>query len=247
MVDFEAVTGRGVRGVVSGEALLLGSPLWMSEQGVVLAPLEADLRRLEDEANTVVVLARAKGPKLLGALGIADALKPTATGAVKTLTSMGIEAAMVTGDNPRTAQAIATQAGISLVFAQVLPADKAGRVAELQKQGKLVAFVGDGINDAPALAQADVGIAMGTGTDIAIDTAGVVLVKGDPLKAAWALGLARRTWAVICQNLFWAFFYNLAALPLAAMGQLNPMIAAGAMALSSVSVVSNSLRLRGVR
>jgi P-type E1-E2 ATPase len=177
-------------------------------------------------------------------MGIADTLKPDAKEAVVSLHAQGIQTALITGDNQKTADAIAAAIGIERVFAEVLPQDKAGQVRLLQSQGKRVAFVGDGINDAPALAQADLGIAMGTGTDIAIEAGNIVLVKGHPLKVVEALRLSRLTFKTIKQNLFWAFFYNVAAIPLAAFGLLNPMIAAGAMAISSVTVVGNSLRIK---
>ncbi|MGH8928596.1 MAG: HAD-IC family P-type ATPase, partial [Acidimicrobiia bacterium] len=179
-----------------------------------------------------------------GVLAVADSVRETASQAVGTLKAMGLETAMVTGDNRRTADAIADGLGIDSVVADVLPAQKAEEVARFQQHVGQVAFVGDGINDAPALTQADLGIALGTGTDVAAEAADVVLMSGDPMLVPAALGLARKTLGIIKGNLFWAFAYNLAAIPLAALGYLDPMIAAGAMAFSSVSVVANSLRLR---
>jgi Cu+-exporting ATPase len=182
--------------------------------------------------------------RALGILAIADSLKADAVESIKLLAAQRVRSVMVTGDNVRTARAIAQNLGVADVRAEVLPQDKAKEVRDLQALGKRVAFVGDGINDAPALAQADLGIAMGTGTDIAIEAGHIVLVKGSPLKVVEALNLARITFKTIRENLFWAFAYNVAAIPLAALGLLNPMIAAAAMALSSVTVVGNSLRIR---
>ena len=203
---------------------------------------EASRDRHEMLGRTVVAVA--KGGKLLGLVAIADTVKDDAAAAVQLLRSQGLVPMMMTGDNQNAARAIADQLGIDKVFSEVLPHEKADKVRELQEQGARVAFVGDGINDAPALARADLGIAMGTGTDIAIEAGNIVLLKGSPLKVVEALSLSHLTFKTIRQNLFWAFFYNAAAIPLAAIGWLNPMIAAGAMAISSVTVVGNSLRIK---
>jgi Cu+-exporting ATPase len=180
-------------------------------------------------------------------VAVADTVREGAAAAVQALRAGKVHVAMITGDNRRTAEAIAAQLRIGGVLAEVLPQDKAGAIGRLQREGRRVAFVGDGINDAPALTQADLGMAVGTGTDVAIEAGGVVLMSGDPTLSAVALRLARRTFRTIAQNLFWAFAYNAAAIPLAATGLLNPMIAAGAMAFSSVTVIGNSLRLRRFR
>ena len=184
------------------------------------------------------------GDQVAGFLALTDALKPAAVEAVSGLHRAGLETVMITGDNRVAAEAIARRAGIGRVLAEVLPAEKAAEIARLQSAGRRVAMVGDGINDAPALAQADLGVALGTGADVAIEASDVTIVSGDPRLAVAAITLSRRTLRVIKQNLFWAFAYNIAALPLAALGLLSPMIAAGAMALSSVSVMLNALRLR---
>ena len=212
------------------------------EHGVPLIQPAARAEQYEADAKTVFMVAQDQ--KLVGMIAVADTLKQDAKAAIARLHAQGVATVMMTGDNRRTAEAIAAQIGIDMVFAEVLPQDKAGHVRELQRKGKRVAFVGDGINDAPALVQADLGIAMGTGTDIAIEAGNIVLVKGHPLKVIEALALSRLTFRTIKQNMFWAFFYNVAAIPLAALGLLNPMIAAAAMAGSSLTVVGNSLRIK---
>jgi Cu+-exporting ATPase len=241
--EFENLAGKGVQARIEGAAVIVGSPRLMKEEGVAFSPTdEAALGENEALGRTVVALAKAG--KLLGLIAIADTLKADAREAIQLLRSKGLEPSMITGDNRRAAKAIADELGIGRVFAEVLPHEKADKVRELQEQGARVAFVGDGINDAPALARADLGIAIGTGADIAIEAGNIVLVKGSPLKVLEALLLSKLTFKTIRQNLFWAFFYNVAAIPLAVIGLLNPMIAAGAMAISSVSVVGNSLRIK---
>jgi P-type Cu+ transporter len=240
--DFVNVAGKGIKGRIDNAAVLIGNPRFIGEEGIQLSGIRAQIEAHQARAETIVVVARNGEP--VGIIAIADTLKNDAMEAVAQLKNEGIAAVMITGDNRATAAAIARELHIDQFFAEVLPQDKASEVQRLQDEGKRVAFVGDGINDAPALAQADLGIAIGTGTDIAIEAGNIVLVKGSPLKIIEALRLSRVTFRTIKQNLFWAFFYNLAAIPLAAFGLLNPMIAAGAMALSSVSVVGNSLRIR---
>ena len=240
---FGAVAGHGVRAEVDGRVVWVGRRKLAAEAGLQLplALLEA-AERLEAGGRTAV-LAGWDG-QVRGVLAVADTLKDDAAEVVARLGRMGLEVAMITGDNVRTAEAVARQAGIARVMAEVLPWDKVGEVARLQGEGRVVAMVGDGINDAPALMRADLGIAIGTGTDVAIESSDLTLVRGDLAGVPTAIELSRRTYRTILQNLGWAFVYNLAALPLAAFGLLNPMIAGAAMALSSVSVVSNSLRLR---
>lgn len=240
--EFENLAGRGVRGRIGNDQLLVGSGRLMREFGISTEAYHQKMEELENQAKTVIAVSRNK--KIIGIIAIADTLKEDARDAVGKLRLAGIETVMITGDNKRTAEAIAKQVGIEKIFAEVLPQDKTEKVKILQRDGLKVAFVGDGINDAPALMQADLGIAIGTGTDIAIEAGNIVLVKGHPLKVVEVLALTRITFRTIKQNMFWAFFYNVAVLPLAAFGLLNPMIAAGAMAFSSVSVVGNSLRIK---
>ncbi|MDO8557647.1 MAG: heavy metal translocating P-type ATPase [bacterium] len=246
---FLAIPGKGIRGSLRIENGLrdihMGTAQFLKGEGIETAALDAAWERLQSEGKTAMGLAVER--RASGIVAVADTVKPDAMEAISKLKLVGITPVMITGDNHKTAQAVARQLGIDTVLAEVLPQDKAKEVQKLQSKGKRVAFVGDGINDAPALAQSDLGIAMGTGSDIAIETGSIVLVKGNPLKAVEAIRLSRFTFSVIKQNLFWAFFYNIAALPLAAFGLLNPMIAAGAMAFSSVSVVLNSLRIRRMR
>jgi len=240
---FSALAGHGVRADADGRTVWVGRRKLMAEAGLVL-PEELDDRagRLEAEGNTAV-FAGWEG-EVRGVLAVADTLKDGARAIVERLHAMDLDVAMITGDNARTADAIAAAVGIDRVLSEVLPSEKAGEVAALQARGEVVAMVGDGVNDAPALVQADLGIAIGTGADVAIESSDLTLLRGDVEGVATAIELSRRTYRTIRQNLGWAFAYNVAALPLAAMGLLNPMIAGAAMAFSSVSVVANSLRLR---
>ena len=289
---FEAVAGGGVRATVNGHMVLVGTTRLLTENGVPLNGLSEQVTRLQGEAKTAMLVA--VDGEAVGVIAVADTVKPTSKEAIDQLHAMGIEVVMLTGDNPRTAQAIADQVGVDRVFAEVLPGEKAAEISRLQgARGKLqvaeaggrtnevytdhpaghaasatlhpplstlhsplIAMVGDGINDAPALALADIGMAIGTGTDVAIESADVVLMRGDLRSVPQAINLSKRTMRGIRQNLFWAFFYNILAIPIAAgvlvpfLGpqyQLNPMVAAGAMAFSSIFVVTNSLRLRRMK
>jgi P-type Cu+ transporter len=249
-VDARAVAGRGVEARVAGLRLALGSGPWLRELGIA-APADAWQRAaaLEAAGHTVSWLMRLDPqPAVLALIGFGDTLKPGARAALDRLAARGVRCALVTGDNPGSAAAVAAALGIDAVHAQVLPADKARVVRDLKRDpADIVAMVGDGINDAPALAAADIGIAMATGTDVAMHTAGITLMRGDPALVADAIDISRRTYRKIQQNLFWAFVYNLVGVPLAAFGLLNPVIAGAAMALSSVSVVTNALLLRAWR
>ena len=265
--DFSAVPGHGIEALVKGKKVLLGNLKLIKDRGLHLNGLEKEAHRLWEKGKTVMFLGIDN--QLMGIIAVADTLKPGAKEAVEALHKMGAEVVMLTGDNQRTAEAIAQEVGIDRVFAEVLPEHKAQEVKKLQEGGRIVAMVGDGINDAPALAQADVGIAIGTGTDVAMEAADITLIGGDLGGIVTAISLSKRTMRTIKQNLFWAFAYNSALIPVAAgalyfvfgqtgvplglrfilgeYGFLNPMLAAGAMAASSVTVVSNSLRLRRFR
>jgi Cu+-exporting ATPase len=239
---FEAVPGKGIVAEINGDTVYIGTRKLMSENGIDAGTAEPVITGLEAEGKTAMLMA--VNGSLQAVLAIADTVKENSREAVDDLKEMGMEVYMITGDNRRTAEAIARQAGIDGVFAEVLPENKAEEVERLKAEGKAVAMVGDGINDAPALTAADIGIAMGTGTDIAIEAAEITLMRGDLRAIPAAIRLSRKTMKKIKQNLFWAFFYNTVAIPIAVLGLLNPMIAGGAMALSSVSVVTNSLSLK---
>ncbi len=240
---FSATAGHGVQAQVNGMQVVVGSPRMMAERGLDTSEINAEVSRLQSEGKTTILVA--VDDQIVGAFGIADTVKEGSIEAIQQLHQMGIQVTMLTGDNLQTALAIAKQVGIDQVLAEVLPGDKAAQVKKLQAQGLVTAMVGDGVNDAPALAQADVGIAIGTGADVAMASAPVVLISGDLRGAARAIRLSRATMTTIRQNLFWAFIYNIILIPAAALGYLVPILAAGAMAFSSVFVVTNSLRLRG--
>ena len=238
--------GLGVEGIVDGHGVVIGRAAFMTEWSLRI-PAELDAARQAAEAQGRTAVAAAWDGAVRGVLVVADTVKPTSAEAVTSLKALGLRPVLLTGDNQTTARAVAAEVGIDEVIAEVLPSEKAAVIARLQSEGRVVAMVGDGVNDAPALAQADLGLAIGTGTDVAIEASDLTLVSGDLRAAADAIRLSRATLRTIKQNLAWAFGYNVAALPLAAAGLLNPLIAGLAMALSSVSVVANALRLRRFR
>ena len=239
---FEAIPGRGVTAMIGDNTVYIGTRKLMLEKGIGMGDAEPVAVRLENEGKTAMLMA--SGDALQGIIAVADTLKENSKEAIDELKKMGIEVYMITGDNIRTANAIAEKVGITHVLAEVLPENKAIEVEKLKSSGKIVAMVGDGINDAPALATANIGMAIGTGTDVAIEAADITLMRGDLRTIPSAIRLSRKTMNKIKQNLFWAFFYNIIGIPIAALGLLNPMIAGGAMAFSSVSVVTNSLSLK---
>ena len=253
MEAFEAVTGLGVLATVAGKQVRVGSPCWLEASGLDTVPLDPVVARLERAARSVAAVAVAG--RIEACFGIADPIKPEAHAAVAALRKLGLEVVLLSGDARRTSEVVAADVGIVRVIAEVLPGDKAAVVQRLQEQGQgPVAMVGDGLNDAPALARAEVGIAMGTGTDVAIAASDITVLSGHLSGAPAAIELSRRTMATIRQNLFFAFAYNVAGIPIAAGllfpftgWMLNPMLAGAAMAFSSVSVVSNALRLRRFR
>ena len=243
--SFEAVPGHGIRVVVEGKDVLVGNRRLMQINGIDTSHHEQNIQTLESQGKTAMLVAANK--TVMGIIAVADTLKENSVEAVAELKKIGVETIMLTGDNERTAKAIAKQVGIERVIANVLPGEKADVIKKLQAEGKVVAMVGDGINDAPALAQSDIGIAVGSGSDVAKETGGIILIKDDLRDVVAGIKLSKATMRKIKQNMFWALGYNTAAIPIAAVGLLNPIIAAAAMAISSLSVVANSALLRRFR
>jgi len=241
VTKFKIIRGKGLEGTINKKKIVIGTEVLMKENKISLKDWNDKIINLEENGETTMIVAENK--KIIGVIGVADTLKEDSKQAIAELNKQGYKTIMITGDNERTANAIAKQVGINEAIARVLPGDKSKKVEELQKQG-MVAFVGDGINDAPALKQANVGIAMGTGTDIAIEAGDLVLAKGSLMGVVQAINLSKATFTKIKQNLFWAFFYNIVAIPLAISGALSPVIAELAMALSSITVVTNANLLR---
>ncbi|MBT7123029.1 MAG: heavy metal translocating P-type ATPase, partial [Clostridia bacterium] len=240
--SFTAIPGAGIKAMVGSSDILLGTRKLMSDNSIDISGIEHTVERLENEGKTAMLMS--VNNDVTAVIAVADTIKPSSIDAIAELKELGTEVYMLTGDNNRTAQAIAQQVGITNVIAQVLPQNKSDEVTKLKGDGMVVAMVGDGINDAPALATADIGMAMGTGTDVAIEAADITLMSGDLRAIPAAIRLSKKTMRKIKQNLFWAFFYNVIGIPIAALGLLNPMIAGAAMAFSSVSVVTNSLSLK---
>jgi Cu+-exporting ATPase len=240
--NFEAIPGHGIRGNVNGMVTLLGNRRLFEREGIDTKAAEDIMAKLEAQGKTAMLVGL--DGALAGVVAVADTLKPEARDAIAELIKENVEVIMLTGDNRRTAEAIAKELGIKRVIAEVLPSDKAKVIQDLQKQGKAVAMVGDGVNDAPALAVAEIGIALGSGSDVAKETGGIVLIKNDVRDVVASIRLSRATMRKIKQNLFWAFIYNAIGVPIAAFGLLNPIIAAAAMALSSLSVIVNSALLK---
>jgi len=245
VAGFTAVAGKGARGRINGEEVLIGTPDLLAEEDLTADKVQGDLAHLESEAKTVVAVGIA-GRGLLGLIAVADRVKVGAAVAIAALHDLGLTSVILTGDNETTARAIARSVGIERVIAQRLPGEKVAAIEQLQAAGEIVAMVGDGINDAPALKAANVGIALGSGTDVAIEAADITLASGDLTSAVKAVKLSRATFRVIRQNLSWAFFYNVVAIPIAMLGLLHPLIAEAAMAFSSINVVTNANRLRRV-